>query len=119
MQFRRFLTTLFAYAMGALIAAMIVAMDIRPANDDASVLAYLAMVFVYCLLGPLLFTWALGPGALSALELAVAVALPLLSVSVLYFGYLRRHSAFCLVLASGLWGGFGGVSAWIAITGGV
>ena len=74
---------------------------------------------VLCLVGPLVFAWASGPHPLSALELGCAVALPLSSVAVLYFGYARRRSTLALVTAAVVWCGFGAYSAYAAVTGSI
>jgi hypothetical protein len=94
-------------------------LDVGASAGQISWPVYLATMILFCLLGPLLFAWAMGPGAMSVGWLVVAFLLPGLSLATLYFGFVRAGSRLWLAVAAASWGGFGGFSAWVAVMGSV
>ncbi len=90
-----------------------------PSPVEVDRLAFLGTLFMMCLLGPVLFAWAMGPGPMGIVATVCAFALPLLSLGALYFGCFRARSIAWLAASALLWGAFGGFSAFIAVTGSI
>ena len=113
-----FLLTLAALLVGSALAALVVVILLPPPRDAAT-LEYFDFVLLMTIVGPILFTWALGPGSRNVLELAIAVAVPAGAVAALYFGFIRGRHLGWLAAFGVLWGGFGGFSAFVAISGSI
>ncbi len=108
-----------ALLLSVLIAALILVAVIGVNPEQGDMVAYLGFVFVMCLLGPLLFAWAWGPGTIDPIALVLAFGLPTLSMVAFYLGFVKARQPAWLMIAAVLWAGFGGFSAWVAITGSV
>lgn len=115
----RTIATIVAFILACLLAAMTVMAVVGRPSGSISWLAYLGSVFVLCLVGPPLFAWAMGPGAMGPLAILVAFLFPSLSLGILYFGFIRARSLRWLATSAAIWGAFGGFSAWVAIMGSV
>ncbi len=114
----RFLFAVAAFAVSCT-AATFVVQAVLPSPGEVDRLAFLGTLFMMCLLGPLLFAWAMGPGPMGLVATVCAFAFPLLSLGALYFGFFRARSVAWLAVSALLWGAFGGVSTFIAVTGSI
>ena len=101
------------------IAASIVMLDLGMPRAEINWLAHIGSVYALCLLGPLLFSWAWGPGDMHWIALSAAIGAPLAAGLIYYFGYLKTRALRWLLASTSLWGGFGGFTAWVAITGSI
>ena len=105
-------------AIGCVIAALIV-QSALPAPNSGPSLQYLAVVFIYCILGPLFFAWAYGPGPMDPVSLVAAWTLPVVALTMFWLGFKRARSPAWILAGALLWSGFGGFSAYVAIAGSI
>lgn len=116
----RWLIAMLAVAACCAVAAAAIAYRLPlPASSGTALATYVGYVYVFVLVGPVLFAWAAGPGPLTAGTLIAAVGIPVAILVALVLGLRRRRSPAWLGLAALLWGGFGGLAAFMAISGSI
>jgi len=115
----RLLLALTGFMSGSMVAALFVYAALPSPSDAIELLAFIGMLFVLCLTGPIIYAWAWGPGPMSGVATSLAIALPLLSGMALHFGFFRAGSLKWLIGAVLIWAGFGGYSAYVAVSGSI
>lgn len=116
---RQIALTIAAFSVCALLSAILVWTKLPAPPGSPDQLAFIAKLLLLCLLGPLTFVWAWGPQPLNLIALVSALFVPLLSITVLYFGYFRARSLILLATSAVIWCGFGGYSAYLAVSGSI
>jgi hypothetical protein len=108
-----------AFVVGSALAALLLVMILPVPPARVSNLSNFGQLMALSLLGPILFPWAWGPAPLGTPWLLAAVAIPGVSVAVLWVGFFRNHSYPALICSTSIWSGFGGFSAFVAVTGSI
>ena len=107
------------FTIAVLIASSAVTLLVGLPVDGGNVAGMLASVVVLTALGPVLFAWAWGPGAMEPIWIALAWGLPAFAIVAFWYGFVRRKVLGWLIAAAAVWAGFGGFAAWVAVTGSV
>jgi hypothetical protein len=117
---KKLFKTSVAFTAGSVLSAILVCSQLpAPGLNSTWEFSEFFFVVLFCLIGPILFPWALNPHPLNLLQIVIGLVSMIIFILTYRTWFIKDRGAAWLVASAAVWSVIGGYSALLIISGSI